>query len=116
MEAIIAAVIVLGVAVFVSNMSYGTSITRRNANVEDAVYDFSNMLYRNATVYGCVTNYDAACIKNIIGVMRSVYGLRYIGLREGNLSVESGSICSTYKNFCYGLRNGDVACIMLCGD
>ncbi len=114
-EAIIAAAIISWVVIFVANASYGMSITRKSANVENAVYDFSNILYKNATAYGCITSRNTGCISNILDEMRSVYGLKYAGLKIGNLSVYSGSACAAYENFCYTAGDNGIACLLLCG-
>ena len=101
---------------YLSPLTTGAYSTRYG----DLLYDFSNAVYRNATIDSCFTSNDLSCETGFLGSLKGMYRMDYLSFTLENSKVQCGSesACRRSAQECLPLSvNGTfaVACLYACG-
>jgi hypothetical protein len=103
------------------NLLYASPAAQRSYDfgIGNALYDFGNMLYRNATAKDCFIDADQKCELGIARNLSTAFSLKYVQLSDAGVTVESGSerYCAASQERCYPIpRNGTyhLLCLYVC--
>jgi hypothetical protein len=91
-----------------------------NPRYGDLLYDFSGIVYGNATMDSCFTSNDLSCGVSLMKALKSVYGMNYVSFSLGDSKVQYGSDsdCKRSALECLPIHENDtfaVACLYACG-
>jgi len=102
-------------------LSYSMSLSQKTLdfNIQNAFYDFSNILYRNSSYGSCVLRLGS-CATVLLSGFDANYQLGGSLLAIENESARAGNLsgCSVSKAECFPVRNNASfvqVCLTLCG-
>lgn len=103
---------------FIASVGYTTSSDRVSFGAQNAYYDFSNILYKNATIGRCLIRDNTTCIERLLSIINGVYGFEGSKIVYGNISVKQGReyLCGSISESCYpfnGIKQS--VCLYICG-
>lgn len=110
---------VVGTAI---SISYSISTSQRGIDfgMQNVFYDFTGILYRNASFRSCILSSNKECISALLKDINSEYSFDGSLLAINNKSTEVGSFgtCAAEKTECFPVSaNGtfEQVCLTVCG-
>lgn len=119
----LASLLLLSCAVTIAANSAYTTLKIQsdyNQGYGNAVYDFSELVSRNASAAECIGSDRIQCRQLLLSALVKAYGLQYARLSGQNASASYGSnaLCTRSDSLCYPALSGvsySVSCLYICG-